>query len=157
MNQKRSGEKHINFVYGPLAWSGQFWILTILAAGDDHLPLRCRLRQATHDYSPKYEALPYAWGSMPNRSIIINKKALKYLRRAIDLFLSLRRRDAQRLVWVDAIYINQLDAEEKAHQVEQMSKIHRHAEKVTILLGGFRELHRPWSILCGVGGCYCSP
>ncbi|KAK3987709.1 heterokaryon incompatibility, partial [Cladorrhinum sp. PSN332] len=42
---------------------------------------------------------------------------------------------AERLLWIDAICINQNDLEEKARQVQSMVKVHASAARVVIWLG----------------------
>jgi len=51
----------------------------------------------------------------------------------------LRKRQAIRTVWIDAICINQEDKTEKAKQIPQMGKIYSNASKVVIWLGNILE------------------
>lgn len=47
----------------------------------------------------------------------------------------LRLAEKPRTVWVDALSINQIDDEEKTHQVQHMRKIYELASRVVIWLG----------------------
>lgn len=52
---------------------------------------------------------------------------------------SLRLRDQDRTIWIDAICINQADITERGHQVAQMGKIYESATAVTAWLGEASE------------------
>jgi hypothetical protein len=106
---------------------------------------------------PRYHALSYVWGSGGgDTSIILNgcliqiKSSLYYaLFRIQKLFRSGIYRDlgsteeqvlfdlarGSRLLWVDAICINQSDIEEKSHQISRMGDIYREASDVIAWLG----------------------
>lgn len=46
-----------------------------------------------------------------------------------------RMSDKARLIWIDAISINQRDGNEKGHQVQEMAKVFRSAHRVLASLG----------------------
>jgi hypothetical protein len=86
----------------------------------------------------RYEALSYAWGT--TMVAFLNKYEIfgavpESLYRAL---LSLRHRSDQRVLWADALCINQRDEEEKGRQVRLMRKIYKQATKVLLWLGGPR-------------------
>ncbi|KAH0594002.1 hypothetical protein MHUMG1_08325 [Metarhizium humberi] len=78
-----------------------------------------RLFHACLDENPGFEALSYTWGSpSPTYDISINACAFPVsgnLRKALD---DLRYPDKPRILWADAICINQRDSDEKAHQLD---------------------------------------
>jgi len=100
--------------------------------------ISCTLnRVACNDLpSTAYAALSWAWGD-PNitRTILVGghdkevpinlKAALWHLRHAYEPLL----------LWVDALCINQADAEERGHQVQIMGDIYRGADRVLVRLG----------------------
>jgi hypothetical protein len=47
----------------------------------------------------------------------------------------LRLEDRKRLIWADAVCINQADDEEKSWQVRMMGDVYRNADRVLIWLG----------------------
>lgn len=92
---------------------------------------------------PKFEALSYEWGDpdKPRHEIIVNGQpfkvwenlfyALKYIRP-----VPLRDNHVNsRILWIDAICINQDDIDERNHQVGMMGDIYRKADKVPVWLG----------------------
>lgn len=101
--------------------SGNFW----------HVDTRCY-------YSPtnRYEALSYAWGSSETPcKIFVNGLPVRI---GYNLYMALRHlrsRHRRKLLWVDALCINQGDDAEKAKQVAQMASIYRRAWRVVIWLG----------------------
>jgi hypothetical protein len=94
----------------------------------------------------KYEALSYTWGSAddqvtiqvksPSRPGIRKKKSSLIIRRILHEALKHLRDEANpRILWIDAISINQDDLDERSHQVTRMGDIYRHAHRVVVWLG----------------------
>jgi hypothetical protein len=52
-----------------------------------------------------------------------------------DALSHIRDRDRSRLVWADAVCINQYDDTEKGHQVKRMGSVYENAEEVLVWLG----------------------
>jgi hypothetical protein len=72
----------------------------------------------------RYEALSYCWGVKERLYLIFNHD-LKHMVVTWNLFsalLRLRYPDRPRLLWVDAICINQSDLQDKSIQVSQIYK-----------------------------------
>ena len=90
---------------------------------------------ALRDY-PDYEAISYAWGD-PNEMIIVqvNQRAFAVRKNLNSALRHLILASSDRLLWVDAICINQNDIGEKEHQVSQMHTVYFAAGKVIIWLG----------------------
>ncbi|KAI0804980.1 heterokaryon incompatibility protein-domain-containing protein [Xylaria sp. FL0064] len=89
-----------------------------------------------------YEAVSYTWGSVTHGIFFIEIHGEKIGKLSIDynlfrLFLSLRDPVVDRILWIDAICINQDedDATERNHQVQQMARIYRGAQRVLVWLG----------------------
>ncbi|MCJ1431518.1 hypothetical protein MMC27_000871 [Xylographa pallens] len=94
-----------------------------------------------HSPIPKFEALSYTWG-LPDRTakITVQDDDLQTSTVAITRNLAtalpyLRYEHANRVLWVDAICINQDDLAEKSSQVQRMADIYGHAELVVAWLG----------------------
>ncbi|KAK5120247.1 hypothetical protein LTR85_006453 [Meristemomyces frigidus] len=86
---------------------------------------------------PQYVALSYCWGSQAEYQPIHLGRSEGYVI-TTHLYQGLRRlRHARepRVVWIDAICINQADEDEKSHQVQQMSSIYSRAQRTVIWLG----------------------
>lgn len=107
-----------------------------LEPGRESDPLRGRLI-LHHEYSPtEYEALSYVWGD-PNftANIFVHDSVLPITRNLEVALRSLRLKDASRLLWIDALCINQADISERTHQVQKMARIYNFARNVVIWLG----------------------
>ncbi|ROT38429.1 HET-domain-containing protein [Sodiomyces alkalinus F11] len=98
-------------------------------------PVVCKLEAAVWD-TCEYEALSYSWGNHKHRSsILLHGEPFSVTK---DLGVALEQLclpDRVRTIWVDAICINQLDADERAAQVQKMGHIYRAAERVLVWVG----------------------
>lgn len=84
-----------------------------------------------------FEALSYTWGedSQPTHDLIIDGKKKTIRQNLFDALQMLRYHDRPRLLWIDAICINQEDAVEKSQQVPLMGQIYATACTVQVWLG----------------------
>ena len=86
-----------------------------------------------------YDALSYTWdGGVTTGYILIGGKRLDITSNLHSALRHLRDPLVDRILWVDAICINQSDEaiHEKSHQVRQMRKMYEQADRVIIWLGG---------------------
>jgi hypothetical protein len=83
-----------------------------------------------------YEALSYVWGS-PEKlwPISIEGDDLTVTANLHVALSHLRDRFVERLLWVDAICINQTDLKERERQVQSMAKVYAKATRVVVWLG----------------------
>jgi len=122
------------YVYNPLPVDG--WI-RVLELHPGTGPLSCGLSICKLEEGPlKFEALSYVWGKHQDamniecdgHTLPIGPNlacALEHLRHGTD----------SRLLWVDAVCINQWDNNEKSHQVRQMGNVYGCAKRVLIWIG----------------------
>jgi hypothetical protein len=100
--------------------------------------INCALKHARLSNLPKYEALSYMWGPKDVRtehSISIDNSNF-YVRENLWLALQHLRLETEiRVLWIDAICINQHETQERNHQVSQMGIIFKEAAMVIIWLG----------------------
>jgi hypothetical protein len=87
-----------------------------------------------------YESLSWCWGTdVPQFAVQIIKgdeTFKKPIKKGLALALKhLRLPNRSRMLWIDAICINQEDAEERNHQVQMMSRIYTRSTEVCIWLG----------------------
>ena len=96
------------------------------------------------EHGLKFEALSYTWGSMDSpvaasiRSSPSSQDRGPYLELGANLAVALkylRHPHAVRLLWIDAVCINQGDIEERNAQVKRMGDIFSLAQTVTVWLG----------------------
>ncbi|KAI0850529.1 heterokaryon incompatibility protein-domain-containing protein [Daldinia vernicosa] len=106
--------------------------------------ISCHLSQCSLDDKPTYEALSYVWGTSINpQRIVLTRDNLFPLEGsdfavAPNLYAALqfiRKPDAERIVWIDAICINQEDIPEREYQVALMGQIYSGAKQVLCWLG----------------------
>lgn len=84
----------------------------------------------------RYEALSYTWGDEPFKQQIHLDSGILAISQNLGAALrSLRLKCKARLLWVDAICINQSCDNEKNHQVRQMRDIFTNASNVLVWLG----------------------
>ncbi|KAH6716510.1 heterokaryon incompatibility protein-domain-containing protein [Leptodontidium sp. MPI-SDFR-AT-0119] len=82
-----------------------------------------------------YAALSYTWGSTSRPcDLIINHRKMT-VKNVYLALRDLRYREKDRVLWVDALSINQSDKNEQGQQVQQMGSIYSKAERVIIWLG----------------------
>jgi hypothetical protein len=84
----------------------------------------------------EFEALSYTWGSTENNAVIhLGNHLVPVTRNLFEALQALRFQDKPRVLWIDALCINQTDLEERANQVTIMRHIYHKAEKVIVWLG----------------------
>jgi hypothetical protein len=99
--------------------------------------IRCALMDRT-DYDKRaYAALSYVWGDLAAPRVDIMVNGIRFpvtsnLRTALKHF---RHRTRRRVLWVDAICINQDDAAEKEEQVSKMAQIYSSATYILMWTG----------------------
>jgi hypothetical protein len=114
-------------------------LLRLLPDEDKTAPLQCKLC----DYSLQklnrthlYEALSYAWGNLGETlPICVGGREFHVTVNLHAALSRLRDRTFERIIWVDAICINQKSPEERKQQVQLMAKIYSKAHRVIVWLG----------------------
>ncbi|KAJ9615144.1 hypothetical protein H2200_001218 [Cladophialophora chaetospira] len=99
-------------------------------------PLKGSLTVVSLDAQPEYSAVSYEWGPFSaSKEIEVNGQTLP-IRLNLHHFLQvLRRSRTRRLLWIDAICINQAANDERGHQVRLMQDIYSNAQEVLVCLG----------------------
>jgi hypothetical protein len=114
----------------------QIRLLSILPAAHFTDQVSCTLTIVPIHQCAEYEALSYCWGD-PNitEPIIVSGHTLNLTTNLASAIRHLRRTDQPRLMWIDAVCINQADTNERNHQVRQMRQIYQGANEVIVWLG----------------------
>jgi heterokaryon incompatibility protein (HET) len=134
-------DKSTEFKYSSLSGkSDTIRLLRLLPGKDDGETLQCQLFEYNLQESDKathlYEALSYVWGcSVISKFIIVNSQILGITRNLYVAFLRLRDRKFPRIIWVDAVCINQKSNNEKQQQIPLIPRIYSQATRVVIWLG----------------------
>ncbi|EAT82438.1 hypothetical protein SNOG_10103 [Parastagonospora nodorum SN15] len=83
-----------------------------------------------------YEALSYVWGGLETtQSILIGDEELRITSNLHAALLRLRDVTFPRILWVDAVCINQSDDPEKELQIQSMAMIYGFAKRTIVWLG----------------------
>ncbi|KAL2156615.1 hypothetical protein VTH82DRAFT_1360 [Thermothelomyces myriococcoides] len=106
---------------------------------DENAPIRCQLFNYSLSDSGKgthlYETLSYVWGSPEKPHYVSTDKGDLPITRNLYMALKrLRDHSLDRVIWADAICINQNDVEERSRQVQSMAKIYAKATRVVVWL-----------------------
>jgi hypothetical protein len=128
-----------DFEYKPISLEGPAFRLLRVLKGLDDDPIQCQLFESKipslEDIS-NYAALSYTWGSTSRPcDLIINHSKMTVTKNVYLALRDLRYREKDRVLWVDALSINQSDKNEQGQQVQQMGSIYSKAERVIIWLG----------------------
>ena len=119
----------------------------ILKPGAGREPLRCVLAQEP-DMTAQYDALSYTWGNSSKPYLIevdmmysagnidfIDFSTVAVTANLYSALRQLRSASHERRFWIDAICINQHDAEEREAQVLRMKNIFNRARQTVVWLG----------------------
>ncbi|KAG4428186.1 hypothetical protein IFR05_016330 [Cadophora sp. M221] len=97
--------------------------------------IKCSLSVTERETAPPFEAISYAWGSGTNTRVIsCENRKLKVTTNLRDALWKIRDPVKSRLLWADAVCINQKDIKERGYQVWQMSEIYASATRVLVWL-----------------------
>ncbi|KAG4443360.1 hypothetical protein IFR05_001149 [Cadophora sp. M221] len=120
----------------------QFRLLCLTAPENKDEPIHVTLETHLDDDHPEYETLSYAWGgedgdSSRVRPVYVGKywDVLMQTKNCWSLLQYLRPRRGIRLVWLDAICINQEDTSERQMQIVKMGTIYKQSWRVVVYLG----------------------
>jgi hypothetical protein len=126
-----------SYDYKPLEHSDSIRLIDLLP-GLRGTPLSCNIIEVQIADRPQYEALSYAWGDPIFSHSIQELTKSTHLRITVNLhdaLQAIRHEHKSRILWIDAICINQLDLPEKGHQVASMGRIYGDAWRVIVWLG----------------------
>ncbi|KAF2730639.1 HET-domain-containing protein [Polyplosphaeria fusca] len=123
-------------IYQPLPEDRYIRVLELFP-GRENDPIECGLRiLSLRESKGKYEAISYVWGDDGDTTDITCNGGRKSITRNLaSALLTFRHAEKSRMLWADAICINQGDKEEKGHQVQQMDKVFESASHVLVWLG----------------------
>ena len=122
-------------LYFPLV-EAQIIRLVELAPGARDAPVVIRLFIAELEHHPEYDAISYVWGNPEDTlPILCNGRSFDITVNLNAAFVRVRYGDRPRILWADAVCINQMNLAERSHHVSFMGKIYRNARTVLVCLG----------------------
>jgi hypothetical protein len=113
-------------------------ILTLYPASNKAAPIECSVRPHSLSQSFSYEALSYTWGDPTDICpvpIKIDSSPTLVSTNLEAALRELRLNISPRVLWIDALCINQEDGPEKSRQIAMMGSIFASAVCVVIWLG----------------------
>jgi hypothetical protein len=126
--------------YTPLELDRQEIRLVTVAPDQSSADIHCTLTIVSLLQDPVYEALSYTWGDETKTTVInVEGSPFDVTSNLATALRHLRKPDEPRVLWIDALSINQKDIPEKNSQVPQMGNIYRRATTVIAWLGESRE------------------
>ncbi|KAI8941232.1 hypothetical protein NX059_002467 [Plenodomus lindquistii] len=112
-------------------------LLHLLPAQRD-AQIRVSLIHVRLDDAPAFEALSYTWGDVTVGHPIYcddTGKVLLVTKNCEDALRALQEQDIERILWIDAICINQQNLDERSSQILLMPDIYTRAVRVVAFLG----------------------
>ena len=110
-----------------------------LQAGTREDAIKCKLITVGNlDTELGYEALSYCWGSQQERKAVSCNGEIEPFMVTANLFdalIHLRLSNRNRLLWIDAMCINEHDLSERSQQVSIMRSIYANVRMVSVWLG----------------------
>ncbi|KAH7176848.1 heterokaryon incompatibility protein-domain-containing protein [Dactylonectria macrodidyma] len=104
--------------------------------GNETDPVQLSLVTTSLDKTPAFEAISYCWGDVQDlREVICDGVTLSITNSLFTGLVHFRRPGQPRVLWADAVCINQADAVEKNQQVLMMAGIYSRATRVLVWLG----------------------
>ncbi|VUC33961.1 unnamed protein product [Clonostachys rosea] len=124
-------------LYGDLDTSvPEIRLFALLPSPQPNAPLEGQLQVVSLHSPPTYESLSYAWGAPEfTQPIIVNGQTLLVTPNLDSALRALRHEEITRLLWIDAICINQRSPQERGHQVTLMRTIYSRCERDLLWLG----------------------
>ncbi|KAI5364716.1 Putative heterokaryon incompatibility [Septoria linicola] len=99
-------------------------------------PVVCDLHTKSLNAKVEFEALSYVWGDQQHTTAIqVNGFLFQAAKNLEEALRRLRHPERQRILWIDAICIDQTDNEERTQQVGLMGEIYSQAQQVLVWLG----------------------
>lgn len=123
------------YAYSPLSEPSRIRVLD-LHPGQEHDPISFDLYEVRLESDPSYEALSYEWKDKRGSVVVqCNGRSLLITPNLKLALQNIRLGKRARTLWVDAVCINQEDAEERSSQVRMMTAIYKKASTVLMWLG----------------------
>lgn len=143
-NQSQELPHHPTTIYDTRLLQNEFRLLILDPSLNelDGAPVHVDLQICAHNNCPEYETVSYTWGgeegdSRAAKPIFVGSywDILFQTKNCWEMLRALRRRTCPRVLWVDAICINQRDIIEREAQVNKMGRIYEEALRVVVHLG----------------------
>jgi hypothetical protein len=134
-----SNSVQLPYEYRKLAHTDSIRLLKLHPASDPSSPICCSLRHTRLSQHRNYEAISYTWGDDTALCPIYlcdgNRGQLQVRSNCYNVLRHVRLTDRPRVLWIDAICIDQTNLQERGHQVRSMDRVYEQASAVVAYLG----------------------
>lgn len=120
----------------------EFRLLCLTDACNKNYPIHATLETYSDDIYPDYETVSYTWGGEDGNSRLCRPifigpywDVLPQTENCWQLLQFVRPTRGIRLIWIDAVCIDQNNTKERGIQVSKMAQIYRQCTKVILYLG----------------------
>ncbi|KAJ3528242.1 hypothetical protein NM208_g7335 [Fusarium decemcellulare] len=125
-----------SFTYDPLIDDAKDIRLLELQPGKSTENIQCSITRVDINEAGDFEALSYTWGDLNNlQTIGCGSGTLNITISLYEALIHLRYEDKPRILWADAVCIDQSNIPERNAQVARMRDIYAQAEQTIIWLG----------------------
>ena len=124
--------------YAPLDEDQKEIRLLTVHAGRFKQPIVCSIEHASlkGDALTQYETISYCWGDQSDRAFIhLNGTKISVPASSAAALRRMRLSDRNRVLWIDAVSINQADYDERGKQVSMMGEIFTNSTGNLVYLG----------------------
>lgn len=123
-------------VYRPLSHGPSAIRLLRIHRGKPEDPILCSLFESVLDSGSGFDALSYVWGDLDKLAKIqLNAEDFAITQNLESALRQFRNPSQDRVIWIDALCINQNNIPERNAQISQMSSIYKLASTVVLWLG----------------------
>ncbi|RYP02352.1 hypothetical protein DL764_005834 [Monosporascus ibericus] len=140
-NNEKSGFRAPSHIYKETLGLSQLRLICLEPAEAGH-PVHLTLETYNDDGCPEYETTSYMWGGENADNefccpVYVGRfwDVMFHTRNCHAMLKYLRPKRGIRLVWTDAVCINQKDTEERESQVAKMGEIYRRSTRAVVYLG----------------------
>ncbi|RDW75436.1 hypothetical protein BP6252_06578 [Coleophoma cylindrospora] len=131
---------HNTLDYTDLKSKDSIRILRLQPTHSTRAELCASFSEARLEEIPPYEAISYTWGAeVFPETLKFPGGCLKITESLASALKAFRYTDRDRIIWADAVCINQKNDVEKGHQVAMMNEIYKRADRVLVWLGDGNE------------------
>lgn len=128
------------YTWKPLSHDDSIRLLKLHPNPTKSSDIHITLTEALLSETLQYEALSYCWATedgddSKSQTIYCEGTRIHIIKNCEAALRRLRKGDEDRVLWIDAICINQSDDEERSSQVNMMAMIYKSAASVKIYLG----------------------
>ncbi|PKS09820.1 hypothetical protein jhhlp_004443 [Lomentospora prolificans] len=134
-NENSNRDPQDSPMYQAIVRPDEFRVL-VLDPGSAGEEIRCRMINVVKSWRTRYEALSYTWGDETQQeTILVDGQRRSVTKNLYTALVHLRDPVRPRMLWADALCINQSDDDEKDDQVKKMGDIYSGSRRVVIFLG----------------------